>query len=48
MDNKRKTEMFDELLFYVCEVASPCDLELTLNAIGFTDAEISDIVEGVV
>jgi hypothetical protein len=47
MDNKRKAKMFDELLAYVCEVAvSPGDFELTLNAIGFTDAEIVEILEG--
>ena len=45
MTNKRKIEMFDELLFYITElIHDEDDTRHTLHAIGFTEIEISEIL----
>ena len=45
MNNKRKIAMFDELVFYLLQlIRSEDDLRHTLNAIGFTEHEINEII----
>ena len=48
MTIKRKAELFDELLFHLMErVSCEEDLLLTLQAIGFTEKEITETIEEV-
>lgn len=40
MSPERVKELYDNMLEYISELVSPCDLINTLHVIGFTDEEI--------
>lgn len=43
MNEKRLQELFNNMLLYISEFVSKCDLFLTLKSIGFTAEEINEL-----